>query len=471
MPLTDLSRVTSSLITLLAENIRQNLEPTIAPDITVTPVPPDRVGNVPNTLSLYMYHITEDPYYRNTPGPGNDVPNIATAPMGIKLYYILTAHHDVDTDFDPLIQQKLMGYALKTLHDFPVITDSTEIGGTQILDPLLRGQDNNLQIILRPVAPDEALAYWSAEEQLGARLSAYHEVSIVLLEPEPPRTMPGTVLSVGNFVFQLGSPHLESSRSIVRFTLPQVNGGFDREIQSEPARVALDNTPATTNNRFHLLGLNLAAGRSRQLSLRTARWIRLDPSVPRALIDPDLNLANGWTLSFRSERITVDIGSTLDSVDEQGNPVTLDVLPGIYSAQLSVVIDERLIAGERRALRTSSNEIGFVITPRISGHAPPDVPNNRITINLVPAFDLSHGAPDPVEQLDIQIVVAGQTYLRIPDFAAVPPDAPVDKDGTFVVGPSSITFQALFDVSVAGTHPFGLIVEGADAQPFWIEIP
>ncbi len=61
MPLTDLSRVTSSLITLLAENIRQNLEPTIAPDINVTPVPPDRVGTVPNTISLYMYHITEDP--------------------------------------------------------------------------------------------------------------------------------------------------------------------------------------------------------------------------------------------------------------------------------------------------------------------------------------------------------------------------------------------------------------------------
>ena len=55
--------------------------------------------------------------------------------MALRLYYILTVHHDTGDDsvFDPLTQQKLMGFALKTFHDFPVITDRTRINGTDVL--------------------------------------------------------------------------------------------------------------------------------------------------------------------------------------------------------------------------------------------------------------------------------------------------------------------------------------------------
>ena len=89
-----------------------------------------------NHLSLYLYHVSEDPYYRNMPGAGNDPPNVAKAPMGLCLYYILTAHHTSDAvDMDPLTQQRLLGLALKTFHDLPVITDNTTIDGVNPVLP------------------------------------------------------------------------------------------------------------------------------------------------------------------------------------------------------------------------------------------------------------------------------------------------------------------------------------------------
>src|SRR5262249_20962318 len=142
--------------------------------------------------------------------------------------------------FDPLTQQKLMGFALKTFHDFPVITDRTRVNGTEILDPDLRGSDNTLQVILRPVTPEDALDYWNSQETRTTRLSAYYEVRVVMLEPQEPRTMPGIVLSLGTFLLQLGSPHLERSQSRVRFRIPQKNGGTVHEVEASPARVTLD---------------------------------------------------------------------------------------------------------------------------------------------------------------------------------------------------------------------------------------
>ena len=70
---------------------------------------------------------------------------------------------------------------------------------------------------------------------MTARLSAYYEVRVVMLEPEPPRTMPGLVLNLGTFLLQLGSPHLERSQSQMRFKIPDINGGSIQEIEATPA--------------------------------------------------------------------------------------------------------------------------------------------------------------------------------------------------------------------------------------------
>ena len=75
MPVSDLANVTRTLQTLLVENLSRIAGLTVI----VTPQPPEDVEAVMNTLSLHLYHVSEDGYYKNCPGPGNDVPSVATS--------------------------------------------------------------------------------------------------------------------------------------------------------------------------------------------------------------------------------------------------------------------------------------------------------------------------------------------------------------------------------------------------------
>lgn len=459
MALQDLYKVTKALMKLLRLNITTNIDPDLA-GLDVTANPPEKVEATDNTLNIYLYHIAEDPYYKNAAGPGNDVPDVATTPMALCLYYILTAHHETQTTFDAETQQKLMGYALKTFHDFPVITDRTRINGDDILDSSLHGAGNTLQIIMRSVSAEDAIAFWGSEETRTARLSAYYEVRIVMLEPEPPKIMPGIVLNLGTFLVQLGSPHLECSQSVVSFSLP-ANTGVDepQRIEATPARISSDaGAPDFPNNRLILRGANLTIGKSRTLALKNALWAK--QGFETVVIDPVLNPS--WKLDFRSDRIEMEIDEKL-KVD----PITeLTVFPGAYTASLRVVKEEKVILNQRKQITDTSNAVTFFVAPRIRNHTPPDV-DKRITVQIEPTFDLSHGV-DTIEKLEIQVVMAGQTYER-KDFAAiVPPTVPADNDGRFEVSTHSLTFQA-FDV-LPVDHPFRLIVNGAESAPFWIEL-
>src|SRR5205823_12573868 len=107
MPLFDLSQVTSSLAEALRLNITQRLDPSLAPPLTVSTLPPERVSGAMNTINLYLYHLAEDPYYRNLPGNLSDRNPTATKPMSLILFYILTTHHEVNSAFDTVTEQRL----------------------------------------------------------------------------------------------------------------------------------------------------------------------------------------------------------------------------------------------------------------------------------------------------------------------------------------------------------------------------
>jgi uncharacterized protein DUF4255 len=458
MALRNLYRVTNTLINLLTQNITKNIDTSLEGQMIVTAIPPDKVENPSNMLTLHLYHVAEDPYYKNALGSGSDVPAVAKAPMALSLFYILTAHHELDPAFDAETQQKLMGYALKTFHDFPVITDRTRINGTDILDGDLRGKDNSLQVILRPVSAEDALAFWNSEQTRTARLSAYYEVRVVMLEPEEPKTMPGIVLNLGAFLVQLGSPHFDSSQNLVSFSLPASTGIAEpQRIESTPARVSTDvGDPSSPNNRLVLRGTNLAIGKLHSLVLKNAVWAK--QGFQTVVIDPTLNPA--WKSGFRSDRIEMEIDNTL-KVDAITNLV---VFPGTYTASLRVVKDEKVILNQLKQISDTSNEVPFFVAPRIRSHTPPS-PDKRITVEIEPEFDLTHGAGTD-QELEIRVVMAGRTYER-KDFDPSRPD-PADNHGRFEVSANSVTLQA-FDVS-PGDHPFRLIVNGAESAPFWIEL-
>src|SRR3954447_25750877 len=98
MPLADLSLVTSSLRTLMDLNIRRLMGGIPPGAISITTLPPEKVGAAQNTLNLHLYHIAEDRYYKTAPGRGSARRTLARAPMALALFYILTAHHEQNVD-------------------------------------------------------------------------------------------------------------------------------------------------------------------------------------------------------------------------------------------------------------------------------------------------------------------------------------------------------------------------------------
>jgi hypothetical protein len=463
MPLADLSLVTSSLRTLMDLNIRRLMGGVPPGAISISTLPPEKVGAAQNTLNLHLYHVAEDRYYKNMSGPGNDARNIARAPMALALFYILTAHHEQNPDIDALTQQRLMGLALKTMHDYPIVADRLMIdagagaGPQPVLDAALQGNDNPLQIILRPLTPEDTLAFWSTDDQQTARLSAYYEVRVVMLTPEAPERFPGIVLSIGEYVRALGAAALAGSRSTVHFTVPAAIGGGAQAVTVEPARVQLDPGSAPPHDAVTLLGSKLTSGIEQRLVLRNAAWSRLIAPVNRVELDPAMN--PGWEINLAADRIEFRVQPNLAFLDG-GVPRIIDVLPGIYSASVRTVIGDRVFAGERMTSGVESNQIAFAIGPRIAGHGPPDPVTRRVRIDIVAALDLS------LPSTAVELVVQGDAYVRLVAFTG----NPAVDDGAFVVDAAGLVLQPLFNPLAPGFHAVRLMANGAEAQPFWIEI-
>lgn len=470
MPLIDLSRVTNVLTETLRLNITQRLDTGLAGQLNVTTLPPERVAGEMNTINLYLFHLTEDPQYRNLVGNLSDAAPTQTEPMALILYYILTAHHEVQTIFDSLTEQRLIGYALKTVHDFAQIDDDSEINGTRLLPDDLRGRDNALELSLRRVTPDDSIAFWSAEERSTTRLSAYLDVRYVLLEPEPPTRLPGIVLSLGTFVVDIASPQLAGSRSQISFTLPSIAGGGPQTLQASPARVGPPIPAIPDSNLLTLFGASLTIGRTRRVLLSNARWRVRAPATERVEIDPELpqNQAAGWAVAENTGQIEVTMGTSLTVAPTSGPPLALPVEPGIYSASVHVVKDSAVQFGRVKEITDTSNPTSFAVIPRIASAAVIDIPTRRIQIALDPSVDLTPATgPGLPPALDILVVVAGENYLR---HDPTDPTASFDE-GDFEPAGNTLDLRATFDVTTAGTYPVRVIVEGAESQPFWIELP
>jgi hypothetical protein len=330
------------------------------------------------------------------------------------------------------------------------------------LDPELHGRDNKLQIELRPVSPEDALAFWHSEENRTARLAAYYEVRVVMLEPELPKTMPGLVLSLGTFLVQIGAPHLERSQSMVQFRIPAKNGGSLQQIEATPARVTLD----SGSSGLLLLGANLAGGKAQQLVLRNSTWARLpSPRGPVEQAAVDLAQNPNWRVEFQMNRILVTVATPLRHVRPNGTTVDLPLLPGFYSAFIRSVQDEKIVNNEVKQISVASNEVSFAVAPRIIGHEAPDA-NGNIRINLGPEFDPTDAN---LAEDAIQVIVAGRVYTLRQNT-----DLPANVEEYAVTNTPAnlVRIRPHFTVTVieATAHPFRLIVNGAESAPFWIEL-
>ena len=89
MALLDVSLVTKALINLLTVHIGNSSAWQGGDPPNVTAQRPDELQ--PKTLGVHLYHVCEDPYLKNQPPAGNDSPPVRFTPMGLQLFYQLSA--------------------------------------------------------------------------------------------------------------------------------------------------------------------------------------------------------------------------------------------------------------------------------------------------------------------------------------------------------------------------------------------
>lgn len=450
----NLAHVTLSLRSLLHKNVRRLLGGIGPNDLVVSLMPPERVEASVQTLNLHLYHIGEDPHYRNAVGAELSAPPISGQPMALRLYYILTAHLTVTDVFDAETQQQLMGLAMKTFHDYPVITDSLTImpspseGALQVIEPGLAGNDNRIEIALRPLEPEETVNFWSADDQKTPRLSAFYEVRTIFLRPEPPARTAGTVFDLGLYVRIAAAARLIGSRAVLPFTMPAATGMGAQSLDVTPARATLQPAAVPDKPRIRITGQNLTIGDARLVTLRQAEG-------PAQVLDPALN--PDWALQIAPDAIGFVPQPAFLVDDGAGGTINVPVRPGYLEVGLTIR-NFRFQGTERLQSDYDAGRVAVALGAHLTGFSGPDA-EGRFRLDVADAVDLTSPGHD------VGLAVGGRPYEAV---AAFPP-APEDR-ATFRVFAHHVIFTPHLGPPFTGVHPVQLVVNGAESQPFWVEV-
>lgn len=482
MTLLDLSQVTSLLLRLLVDYVEARLEPGL--EVRASADPPDLVtqGTPRNVFSVHLHHVREVPESRASVGGGAAVP-IRTSPMGLALRYLITAHHADPVTGDPvsLAQQKLLGYALKTLHDHPLVDARTTIraGEPPLLEQLeLVGNRFELEVLALDAA--EAAAFFASEARV-APPAVFVEVRGVALDPEAIERVAAPVLALGDYVFTGGAPMLLRSRSELLLAVPGSPSPI--RVPTSPARVPLAEPPSALPlpapaevdpHRLVLEGSGLW-GELRTLRLRGRRRqlaLPLEASAPTAPAH-----VQAWRPEADAGRVAV----VLQRLARDRSGVDVELVPGVYEA--SVELQQPRPASSRpdtiavtAPLVRTTNVVPFAITPRVI--AVRALGGRRYRLQVDGAYLARPAAGEP--DLELELSIGGEAVDDLRRVVAR------EADGTFPPPPADrAAYEREADafvvwlreggplVDLAPGRPLAihLVVDGAPGLPAWIEAP
>jgi hypothetical protein len=184
-----LAAVTSTIRFLLEHAIQQ--DPALTSTVVTTKPPGTARGtNRGKQLNLFLYEVRPNAAFSNAD------PRAAAGalpPLALKLYYLLTAYGD-DRDDEDTISQQVLGRALSTLHDHPLL-GADEIKNA-LPDSELENQLERVRITFQVLTNEDIWKLWGAF-QTPFRLSAAYEVSVVLIDSTRPSRSPLPVLKRG----------------------------------------------------------------------------------------------------------------------------------------------------------------------------------------------------------------------------------------------------------------------------------
>lgn len=398
--------------------------------VPVSPVPATLAGT-PTTaqMSVNLYHIGEDAHFKNQSFPGPETAAVRYTPMGLNLHYQLCVLAGDDADHQ-YRAQRLMGLAVKALHDYPNLTDETQIAGVSIFQGLdLANNDNRIRLSLQPIPYNEAVSFWTAGST-PPRLSAYYLASVILLEPEQPPRRAARVLSYAVYPMAMGRPRLFASENSITFQPP---GVAERQtLELRPAEVPL----AGPETRVSFTGVGLT-GDEIQLLLRSLRW-----TAP-------CEVDAAWGVASGNDRVFATVQPRIG---------TEELLPGTYAASVRLVRLHTLPDGRVRRLTETSNETPFTITPYIED--PIGLPDDSACFTVTGGL-FQH---EELEEDDVQVFIGAERLQQESGDA-------LGRGEFRVVLPHQLRICLPAGLEPGQHYPLRVMVNGAESAPRWIEVP
>lgn len=181
-----LKRVTTTLSDLLRDRMA-TIEPVTFGPPSVAP------GQQGGRINLFLYATSENAAFRNDEDPRRAVSGqYGYPPLALELSYLITTYGAADernglpqASADELDAQRILGDAMRVLHDVPIVTRNTPaeraLHGPVILDPGLQTEFESLRIVPHTMTLDDLSKLWTALQDDFQRSVAY-DVSIMRIE-------------------------------------------------------------------------------------------------------------------------------------------------------------------------------------------------------------------------------------------------------------------------------------------------
>ncbi len=319
----DLSIITDTLRNLL-EGCRDAAK--LPFTIVVTGAQPEAVQNDGDCqLSIYLLHISQDKFQRNSPVLGSRALTIPQQPLALDLYYLLTAYAGKNY----AQEQQAMSIALRCLYNNPIIKKVVQ-GDTH----------QEFTLSMEVDSADERSRLWQALAT-PLRLSVVYKVSVVFITPDAPATRSAPpVTKIDLLAIPASLPSLSNTLRTVTFAAPD-NTAVHPDIRT------FEQIPATVaaGQSFLLQGNGLNQDTSRRLYLLT-------------LTGTEYDVTSTWLVSGPSSSPASTTQVTLQLPNVVGSPP--DTPPaGVY--QLRVGSDQA--SGNATTIR--SNATPFSIAARV----------------------------------------------------------------------------------------------------------
>jgi hypothetical protein len=422
----DLSDITQVVLGILQSYVTGSVA-----NVNVTAMSPEvaRKDSSLCQLTLYLLHVSRDPFWRNTPVGGPPAQLNAAQPLSLNLSYLLTAWHD--TDFGS--EQHAMSVALQAIHSFPIV-NAKVLGRSglpaQLLQTFQQWMPNGGEFTMSIEADtiEEMSRLWQAFA-CAIRLSALIRVGVVFVAPQATPILPYPQATVAN-VWVNPTPPGAQPTSVTTPLLFSSGGGT---FTPAPSGTDPDLVQATAGPVIAAAGSDLMIF-----------GYGLDPAdAPDVFLGAPAS-ATPWTVTSWRQKTTTFGALDLLLPSAYGAAASSTTLPppGLYSLSVSGAA-----AGAR------SNAIPLVIAPRVDNVAVPPqlVPDGTGLYSIAGAG-----------------FIPGATIVALGTIPLTAANAP--GHGQFAVSAAgdAISFMLPNNPSPAdGAYPVLIQVNGIAAEPGW----